>query len=117
MTSSLRTFSKIAWRESRASAAKFTFVILAVALGVASLTGVRGFSRAFQAVLLREARPLMAADLSVRVFALPSPAQTAEMQRLETLGVRRTWLTETLTMASDVKSGTPLLVSVKAVDP
>jgi putative ABC transport system permease protein len=117
VSSQFQTFAKIAWRESRASAAKFIFVIVAVALGVASLTGVRGFSRAFQAVLLREARTLMAADLSVRVFALPSPAQTAEMQKLEARGVRRTWLTETLTMASDTKSGTPLLVSVKAVDP
>ncbi len=112
-----QTFAKIAWRESRASATKFAFVVLAVALGVASLTGVRGFSRAFQAVLLREARTLMAADLSVRVFALPSERQTAEMRDLEAMGVRRTWLTETITMASDVKSGTPLLVSVKAVDP
>ncbi|MCU1258342.1 MAG: hypothetical protein JWO80_1227 [Bryobacterales bacterium] len=117
MPSQFQTFAKIAWRESRASAMKFAFVVLAVALGVASLTGVRGFSRAFQAVLLREARTLMAADISVRVFALPSAAQTAEMLRLEARGIRRTWLTETLTMASDVKSGTPLLVSVKAVDP
>ncbi len=117
MPNRFQTFAKIAWRESRASATKFTFVILAVSLGVASLTGVRGFSRAFQAVLLREARTLMAADLSVRVFALPSLAQTAAMDSLAARGVRRTWLTETLTMASDVKSGTPLLVSVKAVDP
>ena len=117
MPSQLRTFSSIAWRESRASAAKFTFVILAVALGVASLTGVRGFSRAFQSVLLREARTLMAADLSVRVFALPSPVQTAAMEKMETQGIRRTWVTETITMASASPDLPPVLVSVKAVDP
>ncbi len=117
MPSQLRTFANIAWRESRASAAKFTFVILAVALGVASLTGVRGFSRAFQSVLLREARTLMAADLSVRVFALPSPAQTAAMTKLEAQGIRRTWITETITMASASPDLPPVLVSVKAVDP
>ena len=50
-----RTACKIAWRESRASSAKFLFVILAVATGVGSLTGVRGFSRAFHDLLLREA--------------------------------------------------------------
>ncbi|MDQ6678559.1 MAG: ABC transporter permease, partial [Acidobacteriota bacterium] len=117
MPRQLRTFANIAWRESRASAAKFTFVILAVALGVASLTGVRGFSRAFQAVLLREARTLMAADLSVRVFTLPSAAQTAAMERLASKGITRTWITETITMASVSPDLPPLLVSVKAVDP
>jgi putative ABC transport system permease protein len=67
------TASKIAWREARASSTKFLFVIAAVAIGVGSLTGVRGFSRAFYGMLLREARTLMAADLSLRVFALPNP--------------------------------------------
>ena len=66
---SWRTALKIAWREARASSVKFTFVILAVAVGVGALTGVRGFSRAFHQMLVREARTLIAADLSVRVFA------------------------------------------------
>jgi putative ABC transport system permease protein len=117
MTSSLRTFSKIAWRESRASAAKFAFVVLAVALGVASLTGVRGFSRAFNRTLLRQARTLMAADLSVRVFALPGPQQEAIMKKYEDQGAKRTWVTETVTMVTAPGSDLPLLCSVKAVDP
>ncbi len=113
----MRTALKIAWREARASAAKFLFVVIAVAVGVASLTGVRGFSRAFETMLLREARTLMAADLSVRVFALPSPQQTAAMDQLATGGVRRTWITETVTMLSASAAANPVLVSVKAVDP
>ncbi len=117
MTTSLRTFSKIAWRESRASAAKFAFVILAVALGVASLTGVRGFSRAFNATLLKQARTLMAADLSLKVFSLPSAAQTAVMDKYTAQGARRTWVTETITMVTAPGSDIPLLCSVKAVDP
>jgi putative ABC transport system permease protein len=117
MTSSLQTFSKIAWRESRASATKFAFVILAVALGVASLTGVRGFSRAFNRTLLKQARTLMAADLSLRVFAMPTPAQSAVMAKYEAEGARRTWLTETVTMVTAPGTDIPLLCSVKAVDP
>jgi len=117
MTSSLQTFSKIAWRESRASAAKFAFVILAVALGVASLTGVRGFSRAFDRTLLKQARTLMAADLSLRVFAMPTPAQSEVMAKYEAEGARRTWLTETVTMVTSPAAEIPLLCSVKAVDP
>src|SRR5438477_598851 len=112
-----RTAVKIAWREAHASTAKFLFVIVAVAIGVGSLAGVRGFSRAFNNMLLREARTLMAADLSVRVFALPDASQTAVMDELARRGVRRTWITETLSMVSSSAVATPLLVSIKAVDP
>jgi putative ABC transport system permease protein len=40
-------------RESRSSSGKFLIVIFAVAIGVAALTGVRGFSRAVETMLLR----------------------------------------------------------------
>jgi putative ABC transport system permease protein len=112
-----RTAAKIAWRESRASSVKFLFVIMAVAAGVGSLTGVQGFSRAFHHMLLSQARTLMAADLSLRVFAVPSVDQTAAMDALAKKGVRRTWITETLSMASSNTSPMPMLVSIKAVDP
>jgi putative ABC transport system permease protein len=115
------TACKIAWRESRSSSFKFLFVILAVAVGVGSLTGVRGFSRAFHEMLLSQARTLMAADLSLRVFELPTPQQDAAMDALAKAGVERTWITETVTMAAvESKPGEskpPMLVSVKAVDP
>ena len=111
------TACKIAWREARASSFKFGFVVLAVAVGVGSLTGVRGFSRSFHDMLLSQARTLMAADLSLRVFELPTAEQNAEMDNLATRGVDRTWITETLTMASSSESKPPMLVSVKAVDP
>ena len=111
------TACKIAWREARASSFKFGFVILAIAVGIGSLTGVRGFGRAFHDMLLSQARALMAADLSLRVFELPTPEQTSVMDNLAQRGVQRTWITETLTMASSGESRPPMLVSVKAVDP
>jgi putative ABC transport system permease protein len=115
---SWKTACKIAWRESRSSSFKFLFVILAVAVGVGSLTGVRGFSRAFRDMLLSQARTLMAADLSLRVFEVPTPQQTGEMDALRKSGVDRTWITETVTMAAAGESSkAPMLVSVKAVDP
>src|SRR5579884_3707988 len=94
-----RTSAKIAWRETRASSGRFIFVIVAVAAGVAALTGVRGFSRAFHSMLLRDARTFMAADLSVRTFQTENAQQTGEMDRLAKEGVQRTQITETLTMA------------------
>ncbi len=117
MNFSWATAFKIAWREARSSSFKFLFVILAVAIGVGSLTGVRGFSRACREMLLAQARTLMAADLSLRVFELPTPEQNAVMDDLLKHGVRRTWITETLTMANGGDSKPPMLVSIKAVDP
>jgi len=108
---------RIAWREMRAARAKFLFVILAVAVGVGSLTGVRGFSQAFRHMLLRQARTLMAGDLSARIFALPTPEQDETLRSLDARGIRRTWITETVTMASSKNTPDPLLVSIKAVDP
>jgi putative ABC transport system permease protein len=48
---------RMAWREARAAAPKFAFAVFGVAAGVGALTGVRGFSAAFQDVLKREAPP------------------------------------------------------------
>jgi putative ABC transport system permease protein len=112
-----RTAAKIAWRETRASSGRFLFVILAVAAGVGSLTGVRGFSRAFHTMLQRDARSFMAADLTVRTFQLPDGPQTNEMNVLRKRGLERTQVTETLTMASPPSGAAPMLISVKAVDP
>ena len=114
---SWRAAMRIAWREMRASRAKFLFVVLSVAIGVGSLTGVRGFSTSFRHMLLGQARTLMAGDLTARVFALPTAEQEAALRGLEARGVRRTWITETVTMASSASTADPLLISVKAVDP
>jgi len=118
MKFSWSTAVKIAWREARSSAFKFLFVVLAVAVGIGSLTGVRGFSRAFHQMLSDQARTLMAADLSVRVFDLPTPDQQSVLDDLAHQDVERTWITETLTMASSGGADArPMLVSIKAVDP
>jgi putative ABC transport system permease protein len=110
------TALKIAWREGKASAVKFAFVIFGVAAGVGALTGVRGFSVAFREVLLKEARTLMAADLSVRVFAQPTLAQESALNSYVQRGAELTQITETVSMMSAGKAD-PVLVSVKAVDP
>jgi len=109
------TAARIAWREMRASKAKFGFVLLSVAIGVAALTGVRGFSVSFQKALLGDARSLMAGDLSARLFRLTTPKENEQLDALQ--GVERTTVTETVSMASVAGDPVPLLVSLKAVDP
>ncbi|MGC9950010.1 MAG: FtsX-like permease family protein [Bryobacteraceae bacterium] len=108
---------RMAWRDLRSSPAKFLFVILAVAVGVGALTGVRSFSRAFHTLLMRQARTLMAGDVSLRVFAQPTTEQTAAITALEKRGARDTSVTETLTMANTAEAPDPMLVAVKAIDP
>jgi putative ABC transport system permease protein len=108
---------KIAWREARASGGKFLFVILAVAIGVGALTGVRGFSTAFRRMLNTEARTLMAGDVSARLFVQPDAQQQADLDRLIARGAELTRITETVTMAANPANPTPILVSLKAVDP
>jgi putative ABC transport system permease protein len=115
------TAGRIAWRELRAGKAKFFFVLLSVAIGVAALTGVRGFSQSFARTLLEQARSIMAGDLSARMFRQATPEESKQLDALAGpaagLGVRRTVVTETVSMAMVQGDPVPLLVSLKAVDP
>jgi putative ABC transport system permease protein len=100
-------------------------VVLSVAVGVAALVGVRGFSDSFKKTLSTEAKALMAGDLSARVFRLPTDAEKDKIAAIEkrnagqkgASGIHSTWVTETISMASVPPDPVPLLVSLKAVDP
>jgi len=58
----LEAAGAIGWRDLRSAPGKFGFVVLSVAVGVAALVGVRGFSESFRRTLGTEARSLMAGD-------------------------------------------------------
>lgn len=108
---------RMAWREARAAAPKFLFVMFGVAAGVGALTGVRGFSAAFHESLKKEARTLMAADLLIRQFAEPTEEQERIIAQWEARGARVSRITETVSMMAAGEGEPPVLVSVKAVDP
>lgn len=114
----LRFAAKMAWRETRATPGKFLFLVVAVALGVGALTAVTGFNESVRYALSREARALMAADLSVRMPVQPSESALAYLARLESEGFSATRVTETVSMASTraAPSRPPVLVSVKGAD-
>lgn len=115
---SFRTTARIATRELRSSRGKFAFVVLSVAIGVAALTGVRGFSAAFRSMLLVRARTIMAADLSVHTNQALTAAEQGRLNALAAASsAQQTPVTEVLSMASASTSLDPLLVSIKAVDP
>jgi putative ABC transport system permease protein len=111
------TAARIAWRELRAGKAKFLFVLLSVAVGVAALTGVRGFSDSFSRALQEQAQSILAGDVSARMFRQPTAQETQQLQGLAAKGVRETAVTEMLSMAMVKGDPIPLLVSLKAVDP
>lgn len=109
----------IGWRDLKSAPGKFGFVVLSVAVGVAALVGVRGFSESFRRTLSTEARSLMAGDLSARIFRQPTPDETKKIAAMGQgiLGSESTWVIETVSMASVPPDPVPLLVSLKAVDP
>jgi len=114
---SWRRAGAIGWRDLKSAPGKFGFVVLSVAVGVAALVGVRGFSESFRRTLGLESRSLMAGDLSARIYREPTAAEEQKIAGLEQQGTRSTWITETVSMASVVPDPVPLLVSLKAVDP
>ena len=113
----LQTASKIAWRDLRASPAKFLFVVLAVAVGVAALSGVKGFGYAFKGMLLKNAKQLIAADVQAQTWNNPSPEQLQQIDRIGSRFGRMTRVTETVSMSRSDHQRIPQMISVKAVDP
>jgi putative ABC transport system permease protein len=116
---SWRRAAAIGWRDLKSAPGKFAFVVLSVAVGVAALVGVRGFSESFKQTLTTEARSLMAGDLSARIFREATPADLKHVA-VVVKGIpsaQSTWVTETVSMASVPPDPVPLLVSLKAVDP
>ncbi|MGO9340111.1 MAG: ABC transporter permease [Terracidiphilus sp.] len=117
---SWRRAGAIGWRDLKSAPGKFGFVVLSVAVGVAALVGVRGFSESFRKTLGLESRSLMAADLSARMFRTPTTddkSKVAALLEKDGGAIRSTWVTETISMASVPPDPVPLLVSLKAVDP
>src|ERR1035437_4839192 len=108
----------IGWRDLRSAPGKFGFVVLSVAVGVAALVGGRGFSESFRRTLGTEARSLMAGDLTARLYHQPTAEEKDKIAAIaQPGGIRTTWVTETVSMASAPPDPVPLLVSLKAVDP
>src|ERR1041385_6157233 len=105
----------IAWREIRAASGKFVFVGLSVAIGAAALTAVNGFNESVRYTLIREARSLMAADISLRMPIEPSTGELEFLDHLKLRGIDSTRVTETVSMAS-IGAGAPILVSIKSAD-
>lgn len=107
---------RMAWRDARASKGRFVFVIMAIAAGVAALSGVRGFNESVRYTLLAEARTLMAGDIMIRLEGSATPEELQLLDELSGRGMDVTQVTETVSMSSSSSEETPLLSSIKAAD-
>ncbi len=108
---------RMAWRETRPALKRFMFLIAAIALGVGSLTGLKGFSQALDRSIFKSARDLIAADLAVRLNSLPGQKDLDVLESLVRKGAELTRTTETLSMVSSAKASNPILSDIRAVDP
>ncbi|MEM7349648.1 MAG: FtsX-like permease family protein [Acidobacteriota bacterium] len=98
-----RTFWRHLLRESRGSRGRIVFFVACLAAGVASVTAVAGLSAGLEQGIRREAKTLLAADLSVR-GRRPIPQEVHEaIDRIG--GAERTGVREMLTLvAADAPS-------------
>jgi putative ABC transport system permease protein len=112
---SLLTPVRLALRELRRGRRKFVFFLLCIAIGVAGLVGVKGFNASLQEALLREARTLMAADMTLSLNQ-PAVGEGAQvLNQLQAEGVKVAHNIETVSMAANPQTKDPVLVEVKAV--
>ncbi len=113
----MRIELRMAWREARPAWKRFAFMVVAIALGVAAVTGIRGFGLSLDRAISRSARELVAGDLAVRFSSAPDGQEQAVLDMLVRQGAVRTQVTETLSMAATGDSAAPLLSTIRAVDP
>jgi putative ABC transport system permease protein len=105
-------------RESRGARGRLTFFALCLAVGVAAVVAVAGFSASLRAGLRSEAKRLLAADLKIE-GRRPIPE---EVERLlaETAGAETTRVTELVTVVAAPQdgpgAGRSRLVELKAIE-
>jgi len=104
-------------RESRGSLKRFAFFVACLAVGVAAVVSVAGLSAALAEGVRREARQLLASDVTVSSLQ-PLPADLEELLALRP-ELKRTEIQELVTMAAVEKHpgrpGASQLVELKAV--
>src|SRR5580704_6095353 len=91
---------RMALLDARASRGRFFFVVLAIAAGVAALTGVKGFSESVRYTLFKEAKTLMGADLMIRMNVPTNERERTFLASLQGEGIDTTQVTETVSMAA-----------------
>lgn len=112
-----RTAAKWAWRDLHRSRSRSVFLLLAMAVSVASISGVRSAANIARAALHRDSRAWLAGDLAVTTGEPLDDQQIATLDALRPRGIQWTLVTTALTMGASGASPDVSLLAVKAVDP
>ena len=109
--------AKLAWRDLRARRGRSALVVIALALSISGISGVRGAVGVALNALHQGSRTSLAGDLSVDTGDAISEKQYDALDGLRKEGIEWTVVTITLTMASSSESPDATFVALKAVDP
>ncbi|MBA3698541.1 MAG: ABC transporter permease [Planctomycetes bacterium] len=108
---------RLAWRLARGQSARIWLLIACIALGVCARVCVGSFSGALERALVREARPLLGADLEIASNQPLSAEQDADLREILPATARTAQQVRFTTMALAQDSGRARTVEVRAVDP
>lgn len=108
---------RLAWRLARGQSARIWLLIACIALGVCARVCVGSFSGALERALVREARPLLGADLEIASNQPLSVEQEADLHAILPTTARMAQQVRFTTMALAEDSGRARTVEVRAVDP
>lgn len=107
------------WREGRSAGRSFLTFFACIALGVGAVVGVGGVAERFSSLTTREARNLLAADLSVRLnrpLSAPAASLLSALPHLQVVRVTELLGMATARPASDGQTPPSQLVEIKAVE-
>jgi len=108
---------KLAWKELRARRGRSLLVVIALALSISGISGVRGAVSVALDALHQGSRASLAGDLSIDTGDAISQKQYAALDALREEGIEWTVVTLVLTMAWSDESPDSEFVAVKVVDP
>lgn len=108
---------RLAWRLARGQSARVWLLVACIALGVCARVCVGSFSGALERALVREARPLLGADLEIASNQPLSAAQDTDLREILPPGARTAQQVRFTTMALAQDSGRARTVEVRAVEP
>lgn len=114
---SARTTARLAWRDLRNSKTRSAFVVAALAVSIASVSGVRGAAEVGRQSLHADSRAWLAGDLAIDTREPISENQAAALDRVRPDGIDWTVVTTSLTMAGSDQSADPAMIQVKVINP
>lgn len=113
----LRQAAHLAWKDLWARRGRSALVVMALALSISGISGVRSAVTVALNGLRQGSREPLAGDLSIDTGDVITPQQYAALNALRKDGIEWTIVTIILTMASSNQSPDAEFVAVKAVNP